>query len=115
TIRTLSFTGGTVTGAEIARTAAPLFKKLTLELGGKNPNIVFADADLDEALRTSVRSSFENQGQICLCGSRLFVEESVYGRFLDQLTKRAEALKIGDPLDPDTDQGALISAPHRDK
>src|SRR5438552_3424377 len=72
-IRTLSFTGGTVTGAEIARTAAPLFKKLTLELGGKNPNVVCADADLEEAVKVSLRSSFENQGEICLCGSRIFV------------------------------------------
>jgi aminomuconate-semialdehyde/2-hydroxymuconate-6-semialdehyde dehydrogenase len=114
-LRTLSFTGGTVTGAEIARTAAPLFKKLTLELGGKNPNIVFADADLDEALKSTVRSSFENQGEICLCGSRLFVEKSVFGPFVQRLTAAAKALRVGDPLEPDTDQGALVSRGHLDK
>jgi aminomuconate-semialdehyde/2-hydroxymuconate-6-semialdehyde dehydrogenase len=114
-IRTLSFTGGTVTGAEIARTAAPLFKKLTLELGGKNPNIVFADADLDEALRTTLRSSFENQGEICLCGSRIFVEKSLYTAFVERLTSAAKALKVGDPLEPGTDQGALVSEAHLNK
>jgi aminomuconate-semialdehyde/2-hydroxymuconate-6-semialdehyde dehydrogenase len=114
-IRTLSFTGGTATGAEIARTAAPFFKKVTLELGGKNPNIVFADADLDEALKTSLRSSFENQGEICLCGSRLFVESSVYGSFVERLVHEARHLKVGDPLDSATDQGALISKGHFDK
>jgi aminomuconate-semialdehyde/2-hydroxymuconate-6-semialdehyde dehydrogenase len=114
-IRTLSFTGGTVTGAEIARTAAPLFKKLTLELGGKNPNIVFADADLDEALKTTVRSSFENQGEICLCGSRIFVERSVFDAFVQRLAAAAKALRVGDPLEPGTDQGALVSRSHLDK
>jgi aminomuconate-semialdehyde/2-hydroxymuconate-6-semialdehyde dehydrogenase len=111
-IRTLSFTGGTVTGAEIARTAAPLFKKLTLELGGKNPNIVFADADLDEALATSLRSSFENQGEICLCGSRIFVEAAIYPSFVERLVSAAKRLKVGDPLQPETDQGALVSQGH---
>jgi aminomuconate-semialdehyde/2-hydroxymuconate-6-semialdehyde dehydrogenase len=114
-VRTVSFTGGTRTGAEIARVAAPLFKKLTLELGGKNPNIVFADTDLDEAVRTSVRAAFENQGQICLCGSRIFVEERIYGDFLDRLRAGARALRVGDPLDPGTDLGALISQQHREK
>jgi aminomuconate-semialdehyde/2-hydroxymuconate-6-semialdehyde dehydrogenase len=114
-VRTLSFTGGTVTGAEIARTAAPLFKKLTLELGGKNPNIVFADADLEEAVKTGLRSSFENQGEICLCGSRIFVEKSVYGAFVERLTAAAKQLKVGDPLEPATDQGALVSRGHLDK
>ena len=114
-VRTLSFTGGTLTGAEIARSAAPLFKKLTLELGGKNPNIVFADADLDEALKTTLRSSFENQGEICLCGSRIFVEKRLYGTFIERLTTAAKDLKVGDPLDPGTDQGALVSKGHLDK
>ncbi len=114
-IRTLSFTGGTVTGAEIARTAAPLFKKLTLELGGKNPNVIFADADLEEAIRTGLRSAFENQGQICLCGSRIFVEQSAYDRFVEGFVTATRRLKVGDPLDPDTDQGALISKAHWDK
>lgn len=114
-VRTISFTGGTVTGAEIARSAAPAFKKITLELGGKNPTIIFADADLDLALATTLRSSFSNQGQICLCGSRLLVEESVYPTFLEKFVAGARALRVGDPRDPDTQQGAVISAAHRDK
>jgi aminomuconate-semialdehyde/2-hydroxymuconate-6-semialdehyde dehydrogenase len=114
-VRAVSFTGGTATGAEIARTAAPLFKKLTLELGGKNPNVIFADADRDEALRTGIRSAFDNQGEICLCGSRVFVEQSAYADFVERFVAQARRLKVGDPLEPDTDQGALISAGHRDK
>ncbi|MBY0528481.1 MAG: aldehyde dehydrogenase [Gemmataceae bacterium] len=114
-VPTISFTGGTATGAEIARTGAPMFKKLALELGGKNPNIVFADADLDEVLKTSLRSSFENQGEICLCGSRLFVEESVYPAFAERFVSAARQLNVGDPLDAATDQGALISKNHLDK
>jgi aminomuconate-semialdehyde/2-hydroxymuconate-6-semialdehyde dehydrogenase len=114
-VRTISFTGGTVTGAEIARTAAPLFKKVTLELGGKNPNIVFADADLEEVLKTSLRSAFDNQGEICLCGSRLLVEESIYPQFVERFVAEATRLKVGDPLEADTDQGALISQKHLEK
>ena len=114
-VRTISFTGGTVTGADIARRAAPRFKKLTLELGGKNPTIIFADADFDLALATTLRSSFSNQGQICLCGSRIFVEAPVYQKFLDQFVQGASRLRVGDPLDPRTEQGALISAAHREK
>jgi aminomuconate-semialdehyde/2-hydroxymuconate-6-semialdehyde dehydrogenase len=114
-VRTISFTGGTVTGAEIARAAAPRFKKLTLEMGGKNPTIVFADADLDQALAPILRSSFSNQGQICLCGSRILVEQSIYRGFLDRFVAGARALTVGDPEDPATQQGALISAAHRDK
>ncbi len=111
----ISFTGGTVTGAEIAKSAAPLFKRLALEMGGKNPNILFADADLDEALATSVRSAFENQGEICLCGSRIFVERSLYPTFVERFVAAAKQLKVGDPLEPDTQQGALISRRHLDK
>ena len=111
----VSFTGGTVTGAEIARTAAPLFKRVALEMGGKNPNIVFADADLDEAVATSVRSSFENQGEICLCGSRIFVEESLYPTFVERFVAATKQLKVGDPLEADTQQGALISKRHFEK
>jgi aminomuconate-semialdehyde/2-hydroxymuconate-6-semialdehyde dehydrogenase len=114
-VTTISFTGGTVTGAEVARTAAPLFKKVALELGGKNPNVIFADADLDEAVTVSLRSSFENQGEICLCGSRIFVEKSIYPAFLDRFVKATKALKVGDPFDPATQQGALISQRHREK
>jgi aminomuconate-semialdehyde/2-hydroxymuconate-6-semialdehyde dehydrogenase len=114
-VRTISFTGGTATGAEIARAAAPLFKKVTLELGGKNPNVIFADADLDEAVKVSLRSSFENQGEICLCGSRLFVERPVYDTFLDRFLSGTRQLRVGDPLQSETDQGALISKTHLDK
>jgi aminomuconate-semialdehyde/2-hydroxymuconate-6-semialdehyde dehydrogenase len=114
-VRAVSFTGGTRTGAEIARVAAPLFKKLTLELGGKNPNVVFADADLEEAVRTGIRAAFENQGQICLCGSRILVEQSIYPEFVQRFLEGTRALKVGDPLDPATDLGALISAEHRDR
>jgi aminomuconate-semialdehyde/2-hydroxymuconate-6-semialdehyde dehydrogenase len=114
-VPTVSFTGGTAVGAEIARVAAPLFKKMTLELGGKNPNIVFADADPEETLRTSLRAAFDNQGQVCLCGSRVFVEETVYPRFVEQFTAAARRLKVGDPLDPATEQGALISRRHLDR
>jgi aminomuconate-semialdehyde/2-hydroxymuconate-6-semialdehyde dehydrogenase len=114
-VRAVSFTGGTQTGADIARDAAPLFKKLTLELGGKNPNVVFADADLDEAVKGSVRAAFDNQGEICLCGSRLFVEEPAFDAFLDRFVAATKALKVGDPFDPATDTGALISAAHRER
>lgn len=111
----ISFTGGTATGAAIARHAAPLFKKLSLELGGKNPNLVFADADLDEALDTTVRSSFANQGQICLCGSRILVQASIVDRFTEQLVERANALTIGDPLDDATQFGAIVSNDQHEK
>jgi aminomuconate-semialdehyde/2-hydroxymuconate-6-semialdehyde dehydrogenase len=114
-VPTLSFTGGTATGAEIARSAAPRFKKLTLELGGKNPNIVFADADLDIVIQTSLRSAFDNQGEICLCGSRILVEQKAYANFVERFVAAARRLKVGDPLDADTDQGALISQGHLDK
>ena len=111
----ISFTGGTTTGAAIARAAAPLFKKLTLELGGKNPTIVFADADLDRHLPAIVRASFANQGEICLCGSRILVEASAYERFLERFVAAVRGLAIGDPLEAGTDIGPLISAGHRDK
>jgi aminomuconate-semialdehyde/2-hydroxymuconate-6-semialdehyde dehydrogenase len=114
-VRTISFTGGTATGAEIARTAAGRFKKITLEMGGKNPTIIFGDADLDRVVPATLRSSFSNQGQICLCGSRLLVEQSVYPAFLERFVAGAKALKVGDPEDPETQQGALVSAAHRDK
>jgi aminomuconate-semialdehyde/2-hydroxymuconate-6-semialdehyde dehydrogenase len=114
-IKALSFTGSTRTGAEIARTAAPLFKKLSLEMGGKNPTVVFADCDLDEALATTVRSSFSNQGQICLCGSRIFVQAPLYERFKEALVARARALRVGDPLEAGTEQGALVSREHFEK
>jgi aminomuconate-semialdehyde/2-hydroxymuconate-6-semialdehyde dehydrogenase len=114
-VPTISFTGGTTVGAEIAKVAAPLFKKLTLELGGKNPNIIFADAEPDAVLQSSVRAAFDNQGEICLCGSRVFVEEPLYPSFVERFTDAARRLKVGDPLDPTVDQGALISHRHLDR
>ncbi len=114
-IKAISFTGGTATGTHIARTAAPMFKKLSLELGGKNPNIIFADADYDEMLATTVKSSFANQGQICLCGSRIFVEESIYEKFKKDFIDKVSKLKVGNPFDADTNLGALVSKPHLEK
>jgi aminomuconate-semialdehyde/2-hydroxymuconate-6-semialdehyde dehydrogenase len=111
----ISFTGGTVTGAKVAAAAAPKFKKLSLELGGKNPNLIFADADLDEAIATSIRSSFSNQGEICLCGSRIFVERSIHDQFVERFVAATKQLRIGDPQDEATDVGALISEQHRQK
>jgi aminomuconate-semialdehyde/2-hydroxymuconate-6-semialdehyde dehydrogenase len=114
-IRAISFTGGTRTGALIARAVAAQFKKLSLELGGKNPTIVFADCDFERAVDGVLRAAFTNQGQVCMCGSRILVERAIYERFRDALVARASALRVGDPLVPDTDQGALISAAHREK
>jgi aminomuconate-semialdehyde/2-hydroxymuconate-6-semialdehyde dehydrogenase len=114
-ITTISFTGGTATGKKVAEACAPLFKKVSLELGGKNPNIVFADADLDNAIAGSVRSSFANQGQVCLCGSRVFVERSAYRSFVDRFLEETSKLKMGDPLDEKTEQGAIVNKPQLDK
>lgn len=114
-IKAISFTGGTATGAEIARIAAPMFKKLSLELGGKNPNLVFADCDFEKAVETSVRGAFTNQGQICLCGSRIFIEESLYPRFRDAFVQRVKTLRTGDPSDPDNFMGAVVSEAHLEK
>lgn len=110
----ISFTGGTATGEWIARTAAPKFKKLSLELGGKNPNIIFADCDFDDMMETTLRSSFANQGQICLCGSRILVERSLYPKFRDEFVKRVKAMKVGNPKE-DVNLGAVVSKPHMEK
>jgi aminomuconate-semialdehyde/2-hydroxymuconate-6-semialdehyde dehydrogenase len=111
----ISFTGGTSTGAEIARVAAPMFKKLSLELGGKNPNIIFDDCDLDAAIAASVNSSFSNQGQICLCGSRIYVQSSIYETFRAAFVEKVGQMKVGDPLDPDVKLGAVVSQAHYQK
>ncbi|MBL7792211.1 MAG: aldehyde dehydrogenase family protein, partial [Saprospiraceae bacterium] len=113
--KAISFTGGTATGRQLAATAAPMFKKLSLELGGKNPVLVFADCDMEQALQTTLRSSFSNNGQICLCGSRVYVERSIYKEFRDELVSRTSQLIVGDPAQPETNQGALVSAAHLDK
>lgn len=114
-VSAISFTGGTVTGKKIATLAAPMFKKLSLELGGKNPNIIFTDCDFDDALETTIKSSFSNQGEICLCGSRIFVERAIYDKFLTEFVKRTKSLVVGDPLEAQTKIGALISEAHMDK
>ena len=114
-IGTISFTGGTVTGRKVAEAGAPLFKKVSLELGGKNPNIIFADADLDAAIAGSVRSSFANQGQVCLCGSRIFVERPAYDEFVRRFVEKTAQLRVGDPLEATTDQGAIVSQTQLEK
>lgn len=114
-IKAISFTGGTTTGAHIAKTAAPMFKKLSLELGGKNPNIIFSDCDYGDMLQTTVRSSFSNQGQICLCGSRIFVEASLYEKFKKDFVAKVKQLQVGHPLEPSTNIGAVVSKPHMEK
>ena len=114
-IKAISFTGGTATGAHIARVAAPMFKKLSLELGGKNPNIIFADCNYEEMLATTVHSSFANQGQICLCGSRIFVEESIYEKFKADFVQQVKKLKVGHPSQEETNIGALVSKEHLEK
>jgi len=111
----ISFTGGTKTGAEIARVAAPMFKKLSLELGGKNPNIIFADCDFEKMIKTTLNSSFANQGQICLCGSRIFVERSIYDKFKTEFVSRVKKMKVGNPADPESRLGAVVSKPHMEK
>ena len=114
-IKAISFTGGTNTGKEIAKVAAPMFKKLSLELGGKNPNIIFDDCDLDKAVSGTVLSSFSNQGQICLCGSRIFVQRKIYNVFKEKFIKKVNKLTIGDPLNEQTKIGALVSKSHLEK
>jgi len=111
----ISFTGGTATGKKIAATAAPMFKKLSLELGGKNPNIIFADCDFEQTVSTSIHSSFSNQGEICLCGSRILVERPIYDRFVEEFIKRTKKLVVGDPAKEETRVGALVSEGHMNK
>jgi aminomuconate-semialdehyde/2-hydroxymuconate-6-semialdehyde dehydrogenase len=114
-IKAISFTGGTKTGAHIAKVAAPMFKKLSLELGGKNPNIIFADCDYEKMLETTVRSSFSNQGQICLCGSRILVEAKIYKKFKTDFIQKIAELKVGNPSEETTNIGALVSKQHLEK
>ncbi len=111
----ISFTGGTATGEKIASVAAPMFKKLSLELGGKNPNIVFADAKFDNSVDMAVKAAFSNQGQICLCGSRLFVQDSIYEKFRDAFVEKTNLLKVGNPKDDTSDLGAVVSKQHLEK
>ena len=113
--KAISFTGGTATGKVVGATAARQFKKVSLELGGKNPNIIFADCDLGEAVKTSVKSSFTNQGEICLCGSRILIEDAIYDEFRQKFLDECKKLVVGDPMDPDSDLGALVSSGHLNK
>ena len=114
-VKAISFTGGTKTGAVIAAEVAPKFKKMSLELGGKNPNIIFADCDFEKMLKTTLRSSFENQGQICLCGSRILVEKSIYEKFKTRFVEEVKKLKVGNPKNDDSRLGAIVSKPHFEK
>ena len=114
-VRAISFTGGSATGAHLAATAGPAFKKLSLEMGGKNPNVVFADCDFERTVEESVRAAFLNQGQICLCGSRIYIERPLYERFRDAFVARAQRLVVGDPTEAGSDLGALTSAGHMEK
>ncbi|MAY84925.1 MAG: 2-hydroxymuconic semialdehyde dehydrogenase [Flavobacteriales bacterium] len=111
----ISFTGGTATGRQIASIAAPQFKKMSLELGGKNAALIFDDCDYDRMLKTTVRSAFANQGQICLCSSRILVQKGIYDKFKKDFVEGVKALKVGDPNSKDTNQGALVSKPHFEK
>jgi aminomuconate-semialdehyde/2-hydroxymuconate-6-semialdehyde dehydrogenase len=114
-IKAISFTGSTRAGERIASLAAPKFKKLSLELGGKNPNIIFADCNWDRMMKTSIQSSFSNQGEICLCGSRILIEETIYEKFKKEFVERTKQLTVGDPLDENSKQGAIVSKAHFDK
>src|SRR5688572_15013163 len=114
-VKAISFTGSTKAGERIATIAAPMFKKLSLELGGKNPNIIFADCDWEKMMSTTLQSSFSNQGQICLCGSRILIESSVYEKFKTEFIERTKKLSIGDPLIETNKQGAIVSKVHFDK
>ena len=114
-IKVISFTGGTQTGARIASIAAPMFKKLSLELGGKNANIIFDDCDFDEMMKVTLRSSFANQGQICLCGSRILIQRGIYNKFRDEFVKRTRELRVGNPLIESTKVGAVVSEAHMNK
>ena len=114
-IKAISFTGGTATGEHIARTAAPMFKKLSLELGGKNPTIIFDDCDFDTALKTTIMSSFSNQGQICLCGSRIFVQRGIYSKFRDAFVAKVSTSVVSFPENPRANLGAIVSESHLNK
>lgn len=114
-IKAISFTGSTRAGKEIAAVAAPMFKKISLELGGKNPNIIFPDCDWEKMMRTTLQSSFANQGQICLCGSRILIHESIYDKFKEEFVAKVKKMTNGDPLEDTTKQGAVVSKMHFEK
>ncbi|WMJ16251.1 aldehyde dehydrogenase [Geobacillus proteiniphilus] len=114
-VNAISFTGETHTGKTIMAAAAKSLKRLSFELGGKNPNIIFSDADLDDVIETTIKSSFSNQGEVCLAGSRIYVQRPIYNQFLERFVERTKQLVVGDPFDPKTDVGALISKEHLER
>jgi aminomuconate-semialdehyde/2-hydroxymuconate-6-semialdehyde dehydrogenase len=114
-VKAISFTGSTRAGERIASIAAPKFKKLSLELGGKNPAIIFSDCAWDKMMKETIRSSFSNQGEICLCGSRILIEESIYEKFKKDFVEKVKQLTVGDPLDENSKQGAIVSKVHYEK
>ena len=114
-VKLVSFTGGTATGAQVAATAAPLFKRLSLELGGKNATVIFADTPLEKAVAAAKRAGFANNGQVCLCGSRIFIQRPLYDRFVVAFGAAVSSMVVGDPALPGTEVGPLSSAAHRDK
>ena len=114
-VNLISFTGGTITGKMVAATAAPMFKKLSLELGGKNATVVLEDTNLEESIPEIARSGFMNQGQVCLCGSRILVSDKIWDEFVDKFVDYVKSMKVGDPSSPNSDLGALVSLSHRDK
>ncbi len=114
-VKAISFTGSTRVGSEIAKVAAQNFKKVSLEMGGKNPNIIFADCDYDKMLKTTINSSFSNQGQICLCGSRILVERSIYDKFRNDFVAKVKEIKVGEPTDSSVKLGAVVSKGHMEK
>ncbi len=114
-IKAISFTGGTSTGKIVAQTAAPMFKKLSLELGGKNATIILDDADLPTAAKGAARAAFTNSGQVCLCGSRILIDSKIYDEFMPLLIKEVNAMKVGNPAEKNTDIGSVISHPHMEK
>ena len=114
-VKVISFTGSTKVGKHIAQVAGPMMKRLSLELGGKNPALVFKDARLDQAVPTLIRAAFLNQGEICLCTSRIYVQEEIYEEFLKEFVASAQKLRFGDPNDPEVFMGALNSKVHLDK
>tara|TARA_Y100000991_G_scaffold111192_1_gene83793 strand:- start:2280 stop:3227 length:948 start_codon:yes stop_codon:yes gene_type:complete len=114
-VNLISFTGGTITGKKVAETAAPMFKKLSLELGGKNATIVLDDVNIDRAIPEIARSGFLNQGQVCLCGSRILISHKIWDEFVEKFVTYIKSMKVGDPSSDDSDLGALVSFSHRDK
>jgi acyl-CoA reductase-like NAD-dependent aldehyde dehydrogenase len=114
-VNAISFTGGVATGKRVMRAAADSLKRISLELGGKSPNIVFADADVELAVKGAMRAIFRSQGQSCVAGSRLILHDAIYDRFMERFLAAVANLKVGDPLDPTTDFGPLITAQHRER